>query len=75
MSNALDEFEAALVEASRTLGANTSASAPASASPAGRRGRVHLLRQLSVVAQLAFALTSVSALGGAATGAYLWLAG
>jgi hypothetical protein len=75
MSNALDEFEAALVEASRALGAEARTPAPATTGPRQRRGRLHRLRHLSMVAQLAFALTSVSALGGAATGAYLWLAG
>ena len=75
MSNALDEFEAALVEASRALGAQAGTPAPTTMGPRARRGRLRRLRHLSVVAQLAFALTSVSALGGAATGAYLWLAG
>jgi hypothetical protein len=71
----LDEFEAALVEASRALGADAMTPAPGGSSTGGRRGRLQRLRHLSVVAQLAFALTSVSALGGAATGVYLWFAG
>ena len=75
MNNALDEFEAALVEASRALGADASTPAPGTSGTPGRRSRLKRLRHLSVVAQLAFALTSVSALGGAATGVYLWFAG
>ena len=73
MKNALDDFEAALVEASRALGADARTPAPGTSGTPGRRGRLKRLRHLSAVAQLAFAFTSVSALGGAATGAYLWL--
>jgi hypothetical protein len=71
VTSALDEFEAKLLEASGTLHAGSQAPAP----PPRRRRRLMLrrLRQAGVVAQLAVAVGSFSALGGAATGAYLWL--
>jgi hypothetical protein len=73
MRSALDQFEATLVEASRSLGAPTTAHGrlPTEAP----RRRLRRVRQLGLVAQLALAATSLSALGGAATGAYLWVAG
>ncbi|HEY1774656.1 MAG TPA: hypothetical protein VGG41_00725 [Solirubrobacteraceae bacterium] len=69
MKSALDRFEATLVQASRSLGG-------AMPMPAERRarGRLRRVRQLGLLAQVALAATSFSALGGAATGAYLWLA-
>jgi hypothetical protein len=72
VTSALDEFEAKLVEASRTLHAGSQAPAPPPRRPR-RRLLLRRLRQASLVAQLAVAVGSFSALGGAATGAYLWL--
>jgi hypothetical protein len=70
--SALDQFETTLVEASRSLCAETPEHAPQhTRAPRRRLRRAH---QLGLFAQLALAATSFSALGGAATGAYLWLA-
>jgi hypothetical protein len=71
MKGALEEFETMLVHASRALHEAASAAPGEPARP--KRGRMRRLRQLGLFAQVAFAVTSFSALGGAATGAYLWL--
>jgi len=78
MSNALDDFERTLVNASRALSAQTQAlhATPSRNGSSGTPGRWHLIRrarQLSVAIQLGLAVSSFSALAGGGVATYLLL--